>query len=156
MVKFRLMKEEDLQQIAELERESFTDPYPIDFLRLLYRLSPDLFIVAEEKIKTRLEIFGYTVAQIYELGQAQVGHILSIAIKKEKRRKGYGSQLVQDLIHRLKTRKCRHVLLEVRVSNRVAIAMYRKLGFHDMDIIQSYYADGEDAVVMVRNLEAVA
>lgn len=156
MVKFRLLKADELQQIAEIERKSFIDPYPLDFLELLFRLSPDLFIVAVEKSKTHLEIFGYTVAQVYELGQAQVGHILSIAIKNEKRRKGYGSQLVQDLIQRLKMRKCRDVILEVRVSNEAAIAMYRKLGFHDMDIIQGYYADGEDALVMVRNLEGIA
>jgi ribosomal-protein-alanine N-acetyltransferase len=44
--------------------------------------------------------------------------------------------------------------LEVRVSNHVAMGLYRKLGFQDGGIRKSYYTDNfEDALVMWVNLK---
>jgi ribosomal-protein-alanine N-acetyltransferase len=42
--------------------------------------------------------------------------------------------------------------LSVRVSNRAAIALYEKEGYRSTDIWQGYYYDGEDGLVMAKNL----
>ena len=47
----------------------------------------------------------------------------------------------------------RHLLLEVRRSNRAAIAMYRGIGFFAMGVRSRYYPDDEDAVEMVLALD---
>jgi ribosomal-protein-alanine N-acetyltransferase len=44
------------------------------------------------------------------------------------------------------------VYLEVRVSNKEAISLYKKLGFEEVRIVKEYYRDGEDAYVMVKKL----
>jgi ribosomal-protein-alanine N-acetyltransferase len=42
------------------------------------------------------------------------------------------------------------VQLEVRVSNTAAQQFYRKVGYRDVFVIDRYYANGEDAVVMMK------
>lgn len=44
------------------------------------------------------------------------------------------------------------MFLEVRVSNGPARALYESLGFEDLSRRPSYYVDGEDALVLVKNL----
>ncbi|MEM4138682.1 MAG: GNAT family N-acetyltransferase, partial [Sulfolobaceae archaeon] len=44
------------------------------------------------------------------------------------------------------------VFLEVRVSNVPAISLYKKLGFREVKVLRYYYADGEDAYLMAREL----
>jgi len=44
--------------------------------------------------------------------------------------------------------------LEVRVTNEEAIALYKKLGFEVTRTVHGYYADGEDAFVMSRDLQS--
>jgi len=42
--------------------------------------------------------------------------------------------------------------LEVRISNKPAITLYKKLGFQTVKVIRHYYMDGEDAYLMARKL----
>jgi ribosomal protein S18 acetylase RimI-like enzyme len=42
--------------------------------------------------------------------------------------------------------------LTVRLSNQAAISMYEKAGYATVDIWQTYYNDGEDAMVMEKTL----
>jgi len=48
--------------------------------------------------------------------------------------------------------KARECYLEVRGSNVPAVNLYKKMGFEVTRTIRGYYADGEDAYVMTRNL----
>jgi len=43
-------------------------------------------------------------------------------------------------------------LLEVRVSNKIAIKLYLNLGYKIVVVLKSYYIDGEDAYIMVKAL----
>jgi ribosomal-protein-alanine N-acetyltransferase len=43
------------------------------------------------------------------------------------------------------------VVLEVRVSNHAAISLYEKFGFKKVAQRPRYYADGENADIMVKN-----
>ena len=44
------------------------------------------------------------------------------------------------------------IYLEVRISNRPARTFYAGLGFRDAGRRNGYYLDGEDALVMVRDM----
>jgi len=48
--------------------------------------------------------------------------------------------------------KARECYLEVRVSNMTAVNLYRKLDFKITRTIRDYYADGESAYMMTRQL----
>jgi [ribosomal protein S18]-alanine N-acetyltransferase len=61
--------------------------------------------------------------------------------------------LIDEAVAYARTRGIRHVLLEVRRSNRAAIALYRTVGFFAMGLRVRYYPDNEDAVEMVLMLD---
>jgi [ribosomal protein S18]-alanine N-acetyltransferase len=125
----------DLDQILEIERQSFPkSPYDRTTLINLYWLYPETFMVYLDKEGL---VRGY-------IAFSQEGHIISIAVHLEARRRGIGSELFQEVIHHPKVRK---ISAEVRKSNEGAQAFYRKMGFQTVGVIPNYYGD-EDARVV--------
>jgi ribosomal-protein-alanine N-acetyltransferase len=76
-------------------------------------------------------------------------HLTDLGVTAGARRRGIGRRLVEQLCALGTASSARVVLLEVRESNAPALALYRRLGFEELDRRAHYYADtGEDAVVM--------
>jgi ribosomal-protein-alanine N-acetyltransferase len=76
-------------------------------------------------------------------------HVLNVATREDRRRRGIGRALMEHAIAYARSVRVRHVLLEVRRSNAAAIALYRGLGFFAMGVRARYYQDDEDAIEMV-------
>ena len=49
-------------------------------------------------------------------------------------------------------RGCSRAFLEVRITNKAAIEMYKKLGYKIGHVQKLYYMDGDDAYVMEKEL----
>ena len=81
-------------------------------------------------------------------------HVLNVATREDRRRRGIGRRLMDEVVAYARSHRLKHVLLEVRRSNRAAIALYRRVGFFAMGVRARYYADDEDAVEMVLMLDA--
>ena len=60
--------------------------------------------------------------------------------------------LMDSLKQELEEKGAKRVFLEVRVSNAPAMSMYLKYGFCGLYARSRYYPDGEDALVMVKEL----
>jgi ribosomal-protein-alanine N-acetyltransferase len=131
--------------------ENYTDYFFIE----LHQRFPETFIVAEENG----EVVGYIMCRI-ELGLSNFGfsgllkkgHIVSVAVLHQHRRKGIGKALVAQAIENMRTYNAKQCFLEVRVTNTPAIELYKKLGFEITRTIHGYYSDGEDAYVMTKKL----
>jgi ribosomal-protein-alanine N-acetyltransferase len=80
-------------------------------------------------------------------------HVLHVATDPAHRREGHGEALMRVVLEHASEARARMILLEVRRSNRPAIKLYRKLGFWAMGMRPRYYADGEDAVELVLQLD---
>jgi ribosomal-protein-alanine N-acetyltransferase len=80
-------------------------------------------------------------------------HVLNVATRLDRRRRGIARALLDEAVGYARTRGIKHVLLEVRRSNRAAIALYRSVGFFAMGVRARYYPDDEDAVEMVALLD---
>lgn len=76
-----------------------------------------------------------------------------IVVKKQLRNKGVATELLERAIMRLKACRVEKVFLEVRKSNQTAISFYLKNGFNKISERKNYYSDGEDALIMVKELE---
>ena len=76
------------------------------------------------------------------------GHVVSIAVIDEHRRKGFGSVLVDEAVKGVNTVQGSELYLEVRWSNNDAVRLYEKLDFSIIQRLKAYYRDGEDAYVM--------
>ena len=76
-------------------------------------------------------------------------HVLNVATRSDRRRRGAALSLMRSLVAYGRAARVKHVLLEVRRSNAAAIALYRGIGFFAMGVRARYYPDDEDAVEMV-------
>ncbi|MDP1546555.1 MAG: GNAT family N-acetyltransferase [Anaerolineales bacterium] len=77
------------------------------------------------------------------------GWIATIAVDPRCQRRGIGRALLQGCEANLGVPRVR---LTVRMSNQAAVAMYEKEGYGLIDVWQTYYNDGEDAMVMEKTL----
>ena len=66
------------------------------------------------------------------------------------RRSGIGRDLVRRLENQFLVEGASGVQLEVRLSNLPAQKFYRDIGYREVFQIAQYYANGEDAVVMMK------
>jgi ribosomal-protein-alanine N-acetyltransferase len=76
-------------------------------------------------------------------------HVMNVATRADRRRRGIASALMREAIAYARAKQVKHVLLEVRRGNSAAIALYRAFGFFAMGVRARYYPDDEDAVEMV-------
>jgi len=141
----RTVRREEISSVYEIERISFKQPYPQSFLESLLIIAGDLFLVA--KVKER--VIGYAVAL---LRGGVLGHVISIAVHPDFRKRGVGAALLKELLSRLRSKGAQFVRLEVRISNRAAIKLYKKFGFKEIYLVPNYYPDGEACYVMVKEL----
>ncbi|MEM2147928.1 MAG: ribosomal protein S18-alanine N-acetyltransferase [Candidatus Bathyarchaeia archaeon] len=145
----------DLERVMYINRVCLPENYGDYFFLDLHNRFPETFIVAEENG----EIVGYVMCRI-EVGLSNFGfsgfikkgHVVSIAVMPEHRRKGIGKALVTRAMEGMRLYNAKQCFLEVRLTNTPAISLYEKLGFKVTKTIHGYYSDGEDAYVMSREL----
>lgn len=82
------------------------------------------------------------------------GHVTAVSVADEFRRIGLAAKLMNFLEEVSELKKCYFVDLFVRVSNRVAVTMYKALGYVVYRKIDAYYTGppDEDAYDMRRAL----
>ncbi len=78
--------------------------------------------------------------------------IESVFVKKEFRKQGLGGLLINGLEKELKDKNIEKIFLEVRKSNLPAQNLYIKHGFNKISERKGYYSDGEDAVIMAKEM----
>lgn len=79
-------------------------------------------------------------------------HITILAVHPDCQRQGLGQVLLWALLRSAWKRGLEWATLEVRVSNRTAIALYQKFGFSEVGRRRRYYQDtGEDALILWHN-----
>ena len=139
----------DDEGIFDVEREAFSLPWSLASIqRELADPERTIYYVLEQEDGL---IAGYAgLWQVLDEGQ-----ITNIALRRKFRRKGYGELLVRVLMEAAWEAGCNDIFLEVRVSNRDALHLYRKLGYEVLSVRKNYYSDPvEDAYVMDCKKEA--
>lgn len=80
------------------------------------------------------------------------GHITTIGVAPEHRRRGLAQKLLIHAEEALIKRKINTIFLEVRVDNTAAQNLYRQLGYTVVQRLPKYYNSGEDGFLMVKSL----
>ena len=78
--------------------------------------------------------------------------IEGVVVRKDKRRSGIASALIRGAEEKLSALNIKKILLEVREANAPARALYEKFNFQMVSVRKNYYADGESAVVMLKEI----
>ena len=83
------------------------------------------------------------------------GHITTIGVAPEHRRRGLANHLLEHAEDALRKRGIDTVMLEVRVGNRAAQNLYRSFDYAVVQRLPKYYNNGEDGFLMVKSLSCV-
>ena len=153
--RIRRFTTDDLQAVMKINRAALPENYTDYFFIDLHDRFPETFVVAEQEG----EIVGYIMSRV-EVGLANLGlggltrkgHVVSIAVMPQSRRKGVAQALINAAIDGMRYYKAKQCYLEVRVTNQAGINLYKKLGFEISRTINGYYSDGEDAYVMTKKI----
>jgi len=141
----RPMDSKDLDSVLALERDSFHEPWTVQHFQYELKENPYGFTFVGEQDGTILGFINFWI--MFE--QATINQI---AVVPKYRHRGIGAVLMEDALMRMKKAGVSQINLEVRVSNKIAQAFYKKFEFKEALLKPQYYHDGEDALLMVRAL----
>ncbi len=142
----REMTESDITEIAELEKECFSEPWSENSLRDELTNETARFYVLRDTEK----LLGYIGAN----NICNEVYITNVAVNGRYRGKGYGQILVNHLIKQSETERAFFITLEVRKSNENAIKLYEKCGFKLIGERKNFYSKPtEDALIYTYYIE---
>lgn len=138
----------DLPQVVAIERRAFPTPWSLAMFVLELSKPGGICLAALREE----ELVGYLVCSRYDT----VWHLMNVSVDPDQRRLGIATALLDELLKRIDDPRAR-VTLEVRRSNRAAIALYERYGFRHAGVRRRYYHDnGEDADIMWRTPATLA
>lgn len=142
-----------MNTISSLETTDLPAAYHIEQRAHAFPWSEKTFASnqGERYLNFRLEVDGVLAAFAITQVVLDEATLFNLAVDPAFQRRGLGRELLQHLIAELEQRGIVTLWLEVRASNRPAIALYEQLDFNEVSIRRNYYptADGkEDAVIM--------
>lgn len=139
-MKFEPLKFEHLQQMAEIEREAFDQPWTVNMF------------IPEVENENAHYVVGVRGDEVICYGGfhkiLDEAHITNIAVKKGERGRGTGKFLMSELLARAKMLGVKSVTLEVRSDNIPALNMYESFGFTVEGVRRKYYNNMYDALIM--------
>jgi ribosomal-protein-alanine N-acetyltransferase len=142
---------QDLDDILTIDREAFKRPWHRkSFSEELIRKDAYSYVVWAPLEDGRTQIIAYVFMRVI-LNEMQ---ILRIAVAADYQTKGVATWLLQQCFKLARHKQIDAVYIEVRPTNKTAIALYRKSGFQPLGRRPHYYPEtGEDALVMVKHLK---
>lgn len=151
-MKIRPLEHEDLPTVLAVQSKSpeasrWTDA---DYLRLATEPG-GMVLVAELETMTPPKILGFAAFQ----RMIDEAELLNIAVDPDHQNQGIGKALLEEARRRLLMAGTKRLFLEVRKSNRSALALYYSVGFGLHSQRRDYYRDPqEDAYVLAMELFA--
>jgi ribosomal-protein-alanine N-acetyltransferase len=139
---------EDFAALLEIDQASFGDGVAYDAAELSHfmKLKGTETLVLEEDGT----VVAFVIVEVHRTRRS--GTIVTLDVRATHRRKGYASQLLNRAENILLNYGAEAYDLQVDVKNRAAIRFYTKHGFHRVRTLRRYYANGNDAYLMVKEL----
>jgi len=144
----RMMVKADIPQIVFNDRRILGQTLGEDTLasELEENIFTQFFVMEDEETKQLLGHVGIWI-------DIPLAAILNLYVVPEHQHSGLGSILMNFILAYVKEKNVNTLTLEVRKSNEVAKHLYHQFGFMEVSIRKNYYADGEDAFLMLKNIE---
>ncbi len=142
----RTMRSSDIELVVQNEAAACVHPWTrrifIDCLRAGYQC---------RVLANKQQIVAHGVMSV-AIGEC---HLLTLCVRPEYQRHGYGRKLFKLLLDRASKQDASTCFLEVRRSNEGAIQLYRSMGFVQTGERKNYYPNAgsrEDAIIMSRDI----
>lgn len=141
----RPMTEADLPVVIEMEKDLFTDPWPLSvFQEDLVSGYSYLFVAQMDNV-----IVAYAILWV----GVEEGHLTNIAVGQKYQRKSIAKRLLSHILRFAADMGLTQVILEVRRSNTPAISLYESFGFVHLGVRKNYYrCPIEDCLVLKKDI----
>ncbi len=137
----------DIDPVARLALDTLKERYDAGWLAdHATNVRTGTFLVARD-VPTN-QVVGFAIA---DRADAE-GHLLALAVDANRRGQGIGRALLKDVRNRMARSGAHSLRLDVRWDDPMARRYYEGLGFSPTGIHERVYADGTDALEMVRPL----
>lgn len=134
----------DVSELYALEQKLFSiENYPLSRGSIAYHVRNNLLYIAESDG----DIAGYILVLI----KRKNAKLYSIGISEAYRGKKVAQKMLGLISKELLSLGFKSLLLEVRIDNNAAMALYRKVGFNVVKRLKAFYRDGCDAYLMELN-----
>jgi len=144
----RPMRLEDISRIVRFDREILGQSLGEETLENELRQNLFCHFFVMEDAQTQ-EFLGHVGLWI----DAPLASVLNLYVIPEHQHQGLGRILMDFVIALLQEKGINTLTLEVRMNNEIAKTMYHRFGFEEVAVRKNYYADGEDAYLMLKNIE---
>jgi len=135
----------DFDEIKDNLKEDFDEFWGASILKSELENENSKYIVAKESG----EIVGFGGIWFSPVD----AQITNIVVKKQARKRGIGSLLLEKLIEIAKQSEKDNISLEVNEKNIEAIKLYEKYNFKILGIRKNYYNGKENAIIMTKFFE---
>lgn len=142
MIKIDKLTKEDIPQVVLLEEQFLGETLGSEMLENELENEFMCFLSAKDNKK----VLGYIGAYVIN-GELE---ILNFVVDGNFQRTGIGTLLFNELLNRYPDAKT--VVLEVREQNEKGINFYKKNNFNVISKRKHYYKNGDDALVMMKEI----
>lgn len=138
----------DVQEVYELDLRCFLDGEAYERETFHYLLSNPQTI--SRQVRDQYGVMcGFAIGVIEQDG---VGHITTVGVAPEWRRRGLARLLMHEVELGFAERGVFTVRLEVRIGNDSAHRLYEQIGYLTVQRMEKYYSNGDDGYLMVKSL----
>ncbi|MBE7086719.1 MAG: ribosomal-protein-alanine N-acetyltransferase [Clostridiales bacterium] len=135
---------QDIKSVVELQSGSFKDGWKENMLKSAFDTGRAFGFLSVHNEG----VSGYVLLSALP----PEADLETVFVKDVLRSQGVGTALLESAFLECKNRGVEKVFLEVRESNLNAINLYKKFGFKHLSVRKKYYPDGENALVMQKEL----
>jgi len=138
---------EDIETVLDIERESNPFPWTKNNLQDCLEKGYYSLVLRQDK-----RVIGFAILSV----SIEESHLLNIGLTSAKRGQGLGKELLEKMIIAAEVMGSKEMFLEVRISNSVAIDLYKALDFKEIGLRKNYYRlenGREDAILMSKPLK---
>lgn len=142
----RDMSGRDIDAVLEIERAAYDFPWSANIFNECIKVGYVCRVCFSDS-----RMVGYG---IMSMGAGEC-HIMNLCVDPAQQGRGYGSNLMADLLSIAQRSRTRIAFLEVRISNHRAHALYQLLGFNEVGTRKNYYParrGREDAYVLAKTI----
>ena len=138
----------DFNSLLAIDQASFTGGVAYDAAELsyfMYRDGAETLVLEEDG-----KVVAFVILEVHPTRRSAT--IITLDVLKTYRRNGYGSRLLSRAEDILLEYGVETYDLQVDITNRAALDFYKKHGFEMVSTLRHYYANGNDAYLMVKQL----
>jgi len=146
-INYDYLEEKDIDRVVAIEEESNPVPWTIKNFKDCIEKGYYSLVLKEDN-----KVIGFAILSV----STEESHLLNIGLTSLKRGRGLGRELLEKMIMAAEVMGSKKIFLEVRISNIIAIDLYKASGFKEVGLRKKYYRlkEGrEDAILMSKSLK---